>query len=73
MHLIIGFVAQVTLFAGVAALMQYGFLNGGETLATGFVLISLLLVLFGGHSAGMVCQRKYRAEIKPLTKVSSRF
>ena len=72
-HLIIGFVANVMLFAGVAALMQYGFLNGGETFATGFVLISLLLVLFGGHVAGMVCQHKYRADIKPLAKVSSLF
>jgi len=70
-HLIIGFVAQVTLFLGVTAAMQYGFLNGGETLATGFVLISALLVVFGGHTASMASQRKHRPEIKSVTKASA--
>jgi hypothetical protein len=69
--LIIGFAAQVTLFAGVTAAMQYGFLNGGGTLATGFVLISALLVVFGGHTASMATQRKHRPQIKSLTKVSA--
>ena len=72
-NLIVGLVGQVTLFAGAATLMQYGFLKGGETLATGFILISLLFAISSGYSEGFVVQRTYRREIKPQTKNSTFF
>lgn len=69
-NFIIGFVFQVTFFAVVAALIQYGFVKGGETSAATFILISLLLIVFCGHTADLTDQRKYRHETKPLTKTS---
>lgn len=72
-NLIVGLVGQVTLFAGAATLMQYGFLKGGETLATGFILISLLFAISSGYSEGFVARRTYRREIRPQTKYSTVF
>ena len=67
-NFIIGLVFQVTFFAVVAALIQYGLLKGGETLAAGFMIISLLLVVLCGQTAYPTNQKKNRHEAERLTK-----
>jgi hypothetical protein len=70
-NFIIGLVFQVTFFAVVAALMQYGFLKGGETLAAAFMIISLSLVLVCGYTAKLTNQQTYRHETESLTKTGA--
>ena len=67
-NFIIGLVFQVTFFAVVAALIQSGLLKGGETLAAGFMIISLLLVVLCGQTAYPTNQQKDRHETERLTK-----